>query len=338
VGVLDASRLAAWPDRRAGLEVERPQLVAGRAGVVAHFRCAPVSLVLRVDGAEPTRPWVDTRSIGARLGAAVDDAYLLWRPARPAWLVVGRARVPWSKLRQFEELDLPLGAVPVLVDRVAPDRRAGATLYGDLGALAWAAGGYEDVDALEPRARVGDPSAGGRFAGVAHLEWTPRGPMMGSRPPGRVPGALGPLPTPRRDPWWDAARASFGVGLLWRRPGGGGARLDAALSAQAKWRWLAALGEAVVSSDGAACAPGGRRCFGAHGELMATPTDRLALTVRYEWDGGAGARGEWAAWAGATWHVTRDRRNKLALVGWLRRDVDRGTGYDGTVVLLQAAL
>jgi hypothetical protein len=36
--------------------------------------------------------------------------------------------------------------------------------------------------------------------------------------------------------------------------------------------------------------------------------------------------------------VTRDDRNRVTLVGWLRRDVDRGTPYDGLVVYLQAAL
>src|SRR5262245_24060812 len=143
LGVLAASRLAAWPDRQQGIEPGTPQLSAVRAGVAFHYRCVPVSLILRIDAAEPARAYVD-RPAGAIAGAIVDDAYVLFRPYRPLQLLAGRARVPFTRARQFDDADEPLGASPFLIDRVAPDRRSGAGLYGDLGALAYAAGAYED--------------------------------------------------------------------------------------------------------------------------------------------------------------------------------------------------
>src|SRR5687767_10232177 len=73
LGVVDASRLAAWPDREQGIEVREPQLAAGVIGVVAHLRCVPLSFVARADAAEPTRPWIDGPA-GARVSAIVDDA------------------------------------------------------------------------------------------------------------------------------------------------------------------------------------------------------------------------------------------------------------------------
>jgi hypothetical protein len=333
LGVIAASRLAQWPDRQQGIEPGTPQLAAGRVGLVFHYRCVPLSLVLRGDFGEPARAYVDGPGT-AIASSIVDDAYAMWRIARPAQLVIGRARIPFTRARQFDESDEPLGSSPFLVDRIVPDRRTGAALHGDLGALAYAGGVYEDLDDLEPRARTDDPSSGGQLAAAAHLEWTPRAPMYGSNPPGQIPGARGPLPTPRADPWFGTWRPSIGAGALYRRRDDGASRVDLSFSVHSKWRWLAVLAEIV----GTPLDDDLDTAFGAHAAVMITPIDPLAFTGRGEWDGGFGEDGTWTAGGGVTWHVTRDRKNKVAFVGFYRRDVARDTAYDGAVVYLQASL
>jgi hypothetical protein len=330
LGVLAANRLAGWPDRRLGLEAQRPALIAARVGGLAELADAPVTFVLRVDFGELARSSLPDGA-GATLGALIDDAYAFYRPFPALQILAGRAPVLFSKERQFDEIEEPLGAPPFLVDRVAPDRRFGVTLLGDLGGAAYALGAYEDVDALEPRRPLDDPSAGGALAVALHLEWTPRAPMMGSNPPGKVEGARGPLPTPSADPWWGEARVSAGLGGLLRVREDGSTRLDGSLSLQLKWRWLAALGEAIATS-------GSPARIGAHGTLMVTPIDQLALAVRGEWDPGALGGGQWSVAGGVSWFVTKNRRNKVGVFGWLMRDRDRGTPYDAVTVFLQASL
>lgn len=336
LGVVGAERLTAWPDRQRGIEREAPELVAGRAGIVAHSTRLPLSFVARIDFAEPTTPRFDLGGdpIGASIDTVVDDLYVLWRPRTALQLYGGRARVPFSKLRQYEDVDLPAMSTPFVVDRIAPDRRLGVTLHGDLGAMAYAAGVYEDLDALEPRMVLDDPSLGGALMGMAHVEWTPAAPMMGSNPPGKIAGARGPLPTPRRDPWFATARVSIGLGALYRLREDGTSRVDGTASVQLKWRWLAALSEVILSSDA-----GGSE-LGAWGELMATPADLVSVSARAEWDGGAATGGEWSVGGGLSWHATRDRRSRIGFFGWLRGDAERGQRlrYDGFVVLVQAAL
>ena len=333
LGVAGAARLATFPDRRVGLEADAPLLLAGRAGVVWHL-AAPWTFVLRVDLAEATRLPETDGSVVSAAAALVDDAYALYRPGRAFTVAVGQLRVPFTKLRQFEESDLALGGVPFVVDRVAPDRRAGLMLVGDLGALAWAAGVYEDRLAAAPPglAPVAPGVADGAAVGVLHIEWTPVAPMMGSNPPGRVLGARGPLPTPRTDPWFATLRPSLGLSVLARLDEAGATTTDAALSLQFKWRAFAALAEGLVVSGG------GRTAFGAWSELMFTPTDRLALAVRAEWDGGAGASGEYSAGGGFAWSTARDRRSRIGLFAFVHRDVERGTAYDGALVIVQAVL
>jgi len=330
LGVIVANRLAGWPDRRYGLEPQRPALIAARVGGVAELADAPLAFLLRVDLGEFSRPDLPD-GVGATFGAVIDDLYAFYRPFAALQVMAGRVRVPFTKERQFDELDQPLGAPPFLIDRIAPDRRYGATLLGDLGAVAYAVGAYEDLDSLEPRLRIGDPSAGGALAVAAHLEWTPLAPMMGSNPQGRVAGARGPLPTPSTDPWWDEARVSAGVGGLFRVREDGSKRFDGSLSLQLKWRWLAALAETVVKT-------GSPTDVGVHGTLMVMPIDLLGLAVRGEWDPGAPGGGQWSVMGGATWMVTKNRRNRVGVYGWLLHDRDRGTPYDAWVVYLQASL
>jgi hypothetical protein len=342
LGIVGTERLAFWPDRQLGLEPKDPIAAALRVGGVLHSTGAPWSFVLQADLAEALRPgfagerpW--TPDVGAWSGALVDDAYVMWRPSRVAHLVLGRARVPVTKWRQYDERDVALGAVPFVVDRVAPDRRWGLLFEGDLGALSYAAGAWEDVDALEPRAAEDDPYAGGRYLGGVQLEWTPIAPMMASIPVGKVAGARGPLPTPRADPWFDTARVSLGLGALWRQNARNVQRLDASVSLQWKWRWLAALGEALLVDS---------THLGATAELAATPFDAVSLHLRGEVDPGeARATGAtdaaWTLGAGAMWHATADRRSRIGIFAWLRR-VDLGASRerseDAAIVLLQTAL
>jgi hypothetical protein len=342
LGIVGARRLSIWPDRALGLEPHDPVAASLRAGAVLHLQTAPWSFVVQVDAAELMRPDQDgeppwQQRFGALAGALVDDAYVMWRPARPAEVVLGRARVPVTKWRQFDERDVALGAVPFVVDRVVPDRRWGLSLSGDLGALAYAAGAWEDLDALEPRAPSDDPSAGGQLLAGAQVEWTPIAPMMGSNPVGKVAGARGPLPTPRDDPWFATPRASLGLGLLWRRSKAGVQRYDASISLQGKWRWAAALGEGLVV-DGSR--------LGANLELAVTPFDQLSLHARAEYDPGeahanAASDATWSAGAGVMWHATSDRRSRIGFYGWTRR-VSVGAGRerpeDAAIVLVQTAL
>jgi hypothetical protein len=346
VGILGARRLAIWPDRELGLEPGDPVAAALRVGGVVRTGDAAWGLVLQADLAEFLRPgdageklW--RQDLGAFSGAVLDDAYLTWQPDRVLNVVLGRARVPFGKWRQFDERDLALGAAPFVVDRVAPDRRWGLLVHGDLGALAYAAGAWADDDALEPRAAEEDPSAGGRVAVSVAAEWTPIAPMMGSNPVGRVVGARGPLPTPRSDPWFDTTRFSLGLGVLWRDAADGAQRVDASLSLQWKWRWLAAIAEGLVVDSSH---------LGADAELAATPVDRLSLHLRGEWDPGEAhtaasglpSHAAWTTGAGVMWHATEDRRSRIGVYGWIRR-VDVGSSRsarseDAAIVLIQTAL
>jgi hypothetical protein len=331
LGVLAADRLASFPARRYGLEDQVPALIAAHAGARAVFRDLPLILVARADIAEAARPYHDSH-VGAVVDGVLDDLYLEWTAARPFHLIVGRARVPWSKPRQYEELDEPLGSPAFIVDRIAPDRRWGAVVIGDLGAASYAAGAWEDFDALEPRVRVGDPSSGGAFATGAWIEWTPRAPMYGGNPVGAIVGARGPLPTPRTDPCFDTWRISVGAGALARLREDGSTRFDLAMSALTKWGPVSAQAEIFIARDG------GRQQLGGDAELMVTPIDHIAVSVRGEFDDGAPNGGERSAAAAIQYHVTKDRRNRVGIVGWRRRDVSRNTPYDALAVFLQASL
>jgi hypothetical protein len=71
---------------------------------------------------------------------------------------------------------------------------------------------------------------------------------------------------------------------------------------------------------------------------VALPIWQLRLSLRGELDPGEREDGVWAAAAAVGWHVTRDRKNRVELIGWLRRDRERETPFDGLVVYLQASL
>ncbi|MFH0903488.1 MAG: hypothetical protein V2A73_22905 [Pseudomonadota bacterium] len=325
-----ALELRAQTRRELSVEQGASSLEAARIATVTNWRGRlPLTLVLRADLSEVlwrprhARPLLDNTT-GGLVSAIVDDAYLVWRGSPIANLSIGRMPVFFAKLRHFDDANQPLGVLPPVVERIAPDRRWGTAVIGDLGAIAYGLGLYEDLDAMRPLARsephstLDDPSAGGRTIVVGRLEWTPLAPMMGSNPPGAVVGAAGALPTPRADPWFETLRLSFGVGGCWReRDSARGRRWDFSLSGQAKWRWWAALAEVFASDDPAlGASPSAWRRMGGYAELLATPRDSVALMVGGEWDGGVGTDGEWTVSGGIGYHLTRNRRNKIVVSGW----------------------
>lgn len=290
--------------------------------------------VLRVDLAEALRDRADDDSSGEPPGATIDrfidDAALWWQPRVWARFALGRHKVPFSRFRQLERSSLTAGAVPFVVDRLAPDRRWGASIYGDLGALAYALGTYADMDELEARrtpdpspdpssdpALSTDPSAGGHMLATAYVWWTPRAP-------------IGPdhMPTPPSEPWFRTLRPAAGLGVMWRERRGGN-RLDISLAVQLAYRRFAAISEVLAYSDG--------RTLGLGASLQASVliSDGAVLFALGDYDSQLST---WSAGGGAAFFVTRDRKNKLGLVGWARRELQGGPSRDAVLVQLQATL
>jgi hypothetical protein len=335
IGPVGGDRLALWPDRGLGTEAERPGLAAGRLGAVVVFGGTQLSVIASVDAAELLRPEIDGQAPWEHdrwrfAMSLVDDLALDWAPSRALRFTLGRQRVPGSIWRTIDERDLPLALVPQIVDRRVPDRRNGLTVSGDLGALAYAAGVYEELDELATR-HIDDARgpANSMVLGVAALRWTPFAPMSGSNPPGHVTGALGPLPTPTTDPWYDTLRMSGDLALVGRLDRTGkNTTTQLVASLQLKWRWLGLVGEVLTGSD---------LELGADGELMITPWDRLSVHGRAEWDA-ATAGGTWTLGGGFAWHATEDRRNRIGLVAWARRNDTGRLHEDAAIVCLQASL
>ncbi len=321
-GVLGASDMAVLPEL--GSLDEHAALARARIGVVAAHAVLPASAILRVDLAEATRlsDGAFSDDPATAIDRLVNDAAVWWRPASYANAVFGRQKVPFSRFRQMDADLLQAGVVPFLVNRVAPDRRWGLSAVGDLGALSYAAGAYADVDDLEPRA-ADDPSTNGIGILAAHVESTPRAPM------GRDF-----LATPTSDPWWGTARVSAGIGALYRVRYGKD-RLDLSLSTQLAYQNWAIGGELLVGTGGTST---GNAHLGVTGEGSVLITNEVALFTRGERDAEAG---RWSAGGGAAFFVSRDRRNKVTLYGWLRRATegaaDRTRG-DGLILQLQASL
>jgi hypothetical protein len=293
-------------------ELPRLWIARLRAGLWGELTTAPLAAMFRVDVAELSRD--GGRTDFASFSRIVDELFVRWRPARAAELQVGRGKVPFGKQRQFEEMDDPFGLAPFLVSTLTPERRWGATFLGDLGSLAYATGVYADFTAIEPSG-----ADKGAMLVAAHVEWTPVAPMTGSNPPGRIAGALGPLPTPRTDPWFATVRPTLGLGALARIPRKGSAELDASVSWLTKWRCLSLLAEVLVLdlSDVALW-----------GEASITPVDWLSLSLRAEWQDE-----QRSAWAALNGHFMKDRRYRLGLLAWTRDGVADTTSL---LLVLQA--
>lgn len=321
IGVLGAERRTTFPEYGT-IHGNEPELGLARFGIVGIHPCRPLAFSLRADFSETLRIDADTfrDRPAATIDRVLDDASLWWTPRVWANWIVGRHKVPFSRFRQLDRGLLTAGAVPFIVDRLAPDRRWGATFVGDLGALSYALGGYADDDSLELRVVDDDPSASGRALVAAHVEWTPRAPI------GSDHGA-----TPTSDPWYPVARVSAGAGVLYRaRAPGLGDRVDLSLSGQLKYRRYAAIAELLLSSDSEEVSLGGAA------EASVLFLDKVVLFARSDYDAGVSL---WSTGAGISYFVTPDRRNKVSLFGWVRRDTEPGgVRRDGVIAQLQAFL
>ncbi len=318
MAILGAERLTEFPEVD-GIKGNEPELSIARFGLLGRLERWPVSGLLRIDFSEGLR--VDDEDVTDRplavMDRFVDDASVWWEPRVWAAFVLGRGKVPFSRFRQLDRMLLTAGATPFVVDRITPDRRWGATVLGDLGALGYAAGVYVDTARLERRRGADDPSQAGRAILAAHVEWTPRAPIGSDH-----------IATASSDPWHDTVRVSVGVGSLVRlRADNAGTRLDTSLSGQVTWRRYSSMGELIVTSDGGAVSLSGA----AQASMLAS--DKVLVFGRGDADVVVDL---WTLGGGVSYFVTPDRRNKLTLFGWVRRDSERGPRRDGVVVQLQA--
>jgi hypothetical protein len=319
-----AAAAATWPEVGA-IATGEPALRRARVGLVGRACDGGWRGVVRLDLAEGLRLDGGRDRPLPAIDRVVDDAALGWAPRRwfAAW--AGRLPVPFARFGGLEP-GRQLAGRPATIDRVAPWRRWGAAVAGDLGSIGYAVGGFADLDRLErlgpaaPLDRAGDPSLHGGAALAARIEWTPRAPVGRDH-----------LPSASGDPWRAVPRVSAGTGALVRlrgedRP----ARVDLAGSVLGLYRATSAAAEVVVAvEDGAAK-------VGAIGEVAVLIADRLAPFVRGELDGEAA---RWAAGVGAAWLVSPDRLDKLSVFGVLGRGRDAGAPRrDGVVVELQLGL
>ncbi|HUH04155.1 MAG TPA: hypothetical protein VML75_19290 [Kofleriaceae bacterium] len=321
IGIVATNEMSSLPGY-GGLEGNRLELGLARVGVVAVHGRLPLAALVRVDFSEATRADFATdfdRPI-AGVDRFLDDAQIWYRPAVWTELILGRQKVPFSRFRQLDQALLTAGVVPFLIDRVAPDRRWGLAVHGDLGALSYVAGGFEDHDALELRLAEAEPSAGGRGLVALHLEWTPRAPIGADH-----------LPTPTFDPWHDTTRVSLGIGFLYRATTDSGAqRFDISTSAQLQRGRFAGLAELIITKHG------NEVLADIAAEASVAITDRVMGFVRGDTD----AHQElWSSGLGMSYFVTADRRNRVSLYGWARRETGAsGKDRDGVIAQVQASL
>jgi hypothetical protein len=318
LAVLGVERATTFPEV-GQLTGGEPHLARARLGLVGGETGAPLAFSVRVDLSEGLR--IDRADYLARplqtANRFVDDAYVWWTPRSTFGAIAGRQKVPFSRFRQADEALLAAVAPPFLVDRIAPDRRWGVTATGEQGALAWAAGVYEDWHRLAAAADD-DPSAAGVVAAAAHVEWAPRGSL-----------GEGHLPVPRADRAHERLRTSTGAGLLVRGREQGGTRIDLSLSGGFQLRLLSAITETILSHDD------GETALSAAAEAGVLVTDQFYLFARADTDPAVDLR---SAGAGVVYFATADRRNKLTFLAWARRDGDRGPRRDGIILQLHASL
>lgn len=325
IGILDAGEMTTLPGY-GGIDGTRVELGRARIGVVAVHGRLPLATVLRVDLSEALRTDFSTddatdfdRPI-AGVDRFIDEAQVWFRPAVWTELIVGRQKVPFSRFRQLDQALLSAGVPPFLIDRIAPDRRWGVVVHGDLGALSYAAGAFEDHDALEPRIVEGDPSSGGRGLLATHVEWTPRAPIGTDH-----------LPTPTTDPWYDTTRVSLGFGFLYRATTDTGSqRFDTSASIQIQRGRFAGLAELIIAKHG------NEVLADLASEASVAITDRVMTFARGDTD----AHQElWSSGVGMSYFVTPDRRNRVTVYGWIRRETGAASvDRDGIIAQLQASL
>lgn len=292
-------------------------LALARLGIIG--KGSEVSFSLRIDASEALRTTTDDLSAEpmATIDAFLDDAAIFWTPREWASAIVGRYSVPFSRFRYLEPSSLTTGAVPFAVDRRAPDRRWGATLFGDLGGIAYATGLYADLDALEPGRDELDPSQTGELLATAYVGWTPRAPIGADH-----------MAVPASDPWFDTGLPAAGVGMLWRRREQGD-RFDVSLNGQLKYRHLAAIGEGFLYIDGDEIG------VALAVQASALLFDRVALVIVGDYDMESAF---WSTGGGASLFVTADRKTKVSILGFVRKNTQDGQAGDAALLVLHAFL
>lgn len=325
VAVLGANRLTGYPElgKLSGGEPEMIRLRIGAVGDNGRFGYAA-----RVDIAETLRIGVDQLRFYPATAASrlIDDLYGLWRPAPGLALTAGRQRVGTSRFRSVEVAELPAGAAPFAIERAIPDRRWGARARQRLGPLTVGAGGWVDGDSIEPRVAPNDPSFEDRGMISAELEWAIAGDGTGTWHPER--GAVAADPA-LDDPSLDEPPSPPALHVVARAAPlvriDDATRVDAVLGAEARFGRYGGLLE-LLWLDGD---------LGAAGEGELTLHPKVGLFTRGEIDG---ERRLWAAGGGVTYYPTVDRRNRISIYGWVRRELDPAPARDGVVLQLGAAL
>lgn len=325
VAVLGANRLTGFPElgKLAGGE---PEMIRLRIGAVGDS--GRIGYAARIDIAETLRIDTDQLRFYPYTAASqlIDDLYGLWRPRAGLELTAGRQRIGTSRFRAVEVAELSLAAAPFAIDRTIPDRRWGARARQRIGPVLVGAGGWVDGDSIEPRVAPNDPSFDDRGLISAEVEWAIAGDGTGTWYPERGaiiddpaidnPALDEPAPAPELHV---VARAAPLVRI------GDDTRLDAVLGVEARLGRYGGLLE-LLWLDGD---------LGVAGEGELTLHPKVGLFSRGEVDG---ERRLWSAGGGVTYYPTVDRRSRISIYGWVRRELDPAPARDGVVLQLGAAL
>ena len=308
IGVLGAGREAGFPEvgRLRGGEPEALRL---HVGVLGDF--TRLAYVVRVDLAEPLRLVGDDvrdRPL-ASVNRVLDAAYSVARFGGGLRLLVGRQPVEVSRFHEVATGLLAAGAPPFVVDRALPARRWGGRGKLTRGDLDASLGVWLDGDSLEPRIVPGDPSIGKSGAISATGQFTIVGPRANHW-----------LVAEDRVAVRGAALVRFGD----RRRG------DGVLGLEVTRGKVAGVLEVLVSAEA------GLFHLSGASEVGVLLHPKSAMFVRGELDG---ERDLYAAGAGLSYFATDDRRSRISLYGWFRRDVSSGVSErDGVILELQAEL
>ena len=166
---------------------------------------------------------------------------------------------------------------------------------------------------MEPRIVTGDASLGRRAGVTATTAYTVRG-----RPVSH---------------WMDGDHHLAVRGGAMARFGNGGSRVDAVLGIEGSWNRVSAVVEAIVSHD--RDDPETGMSLAAAAESSVRLHQKAGAFVRLDRDG---ERSLYSVGAGVSYFATADRRNRISILGWLRRDDSGLSERDGIVVSLQAEL
>jgi len=309
IGVLGAGREAGYPElgRLRGGQPEALRLHVGGQGDFTRL-----AYVLRIDLAESVR--IVTDDLRQRPFAAgnrlLDSAYGIARIGSGVRLIVGRQPVEVSRFQETPTSLMATGATPFVVDRTLPLRRWGVRGKISTGTVDGSVGAWLDGDSVEARTVIDDASIGRRAAASASL---------------RV------LVLGEREAHWLASpemRLSFRAAAL-ARVGDAGTRADVLVGIEAGRGPFGGLLEVLVSNEESGTD------IAAATELSFLFHERAAAFLRAERDG---QRSEFAAGTGISYFAAKDRRSRVTLYGWVRRDDGGLASRDGVVLQLQAEL